>query len=113
MSLDKLMDIIRSEPDEYVELETEEEKPTGGITIQIERLGHYTDSERIQQKVREGVVMLVKIKDLKEKDMSELKRAIARIRRTCHAVNGDIAGLGDEWLIVTPSVAKVHRQLEE
>lgn len=113
MPLDKIMDIIRSDPNEYVELEAEEEKPTGGITIQIERLGHYTDSERIQQKVRDGIVLLVKIKDLKEKDMGELKRAIARIRRTCHAVNGDIAGLGEEWLIVTPAAAKVQRELEE
>lgn len=113
MPLDKIMDMIKSEPDEYVQLEAEEEKPAGGVTIQIEHIGHYTDSERIQQKVRDGIILLVRIKDLKDKDMNELKRAIARIRRTCHAVNGDIAGLGDEWLIVTPAVAKVRRELEE
>ena len=38
------------------------------------------------------------------------KRAIARIRKTCIAINGDIAGVSDEWIVVTPSFAKVHRE---
>ena len=50
------------------------------------------------------------IKGLKEKDMTELKRAIERIRKTCLAINGDIAGVSDEWVIICPEFAKVHRE---
>ncbi|MFH1420711.1 MAG: cell division protein SepF [Candidatus Aenigmatarchaeota archaeon] len=96
---------------EYVELDlpgTEEIR--GKILIRIDKLEEYTDSDRIQKLVRDGDIVLVKIKELKEKDISELKRAIARIRKTCIAVNGDIAGVADDWVIVTPSYAHIHRE---
>ena len=102
-----------NEEDQYVELElpgAEIETGKSKILIQVEKLNDYMDSDRIQKKVREGNILLVRIKELKDKDIGELKRAIARIRKTCIAVNGDIAGVSDEWIIVTPSFAKVHRE---
>ena len=101
-------------PQEYLELEIE-----GGtslpekLSIQVERMNNYEDSDRIQKKVRDGLILLVKIKGLREKDMNDLKRAIARIRKTCLAINGDIAGIGDDWIIVTPPKARVHREAEK
>jgi len=47
---------------------------------------------------------------LKEKDVSELKRAIDKLKKTIEANEGDIAGFGENWLIATPSFAKVWRQ---
>ena len=97
--------------EDYVELEPaaeqEEEKK---ILVQVERIGNVADSDRIQRKLREGYIMLVKIKDLRDKDLEELKRAVERIKRTAVAMNGDIAVIGDEWLLVCPSSAKVHRE---
>ena len=52
------------------------------------------------------------IRDLREKDVGELKRAVARIRKTCIAVNGDIAGVSNDWVIVTPEYAKIHREVQ-
>ncbi len=96
--------------DEYMELEgSEEEKKRDRIPIHIEQLNEYADSDRIQKKLRDGNILLVKIKTLREKDINELKRAIARIRRTCEAMNGDIAAAGEDWLIVAPAVAKIAR----
>ena len=101
-------------PQEYLELEIEGgERPLEKLLVQVEKMDNYEDSDRIQKKVREGVILLVKIKHLREKDMNELKRAIARVRKTCIAINGDIAGIGDDWIIVTPSRARVHREVEE
>ena len=99
--------------DEYIELDVPSSSSSGKrVLIKVDKLEDYTDSDRIQRKVREGNIMLVKIKDLKERDMGELKRAINRIRKTVIAVNGDIAGVSDEWLVVTPHFAKVHRDKE-
>lgn len=82
---------------------------SGKMVISVDKLEDYADSDRVQRKIREGYVVLVKIRELKDKDIGELKRAIARIRKTCVAVNGDIAGVSDDWIIVTPEYAKVHR----
>lgn len=99
------------EEDEYIELDFNENvSEPGKMLIAVEKLEDYADSDRIQRKVREGKVVLVRIKELKEKDMGELKRAIARIRKTCLALNGDIAGVSDDWIIITPENAKIHRE---
>jgi len=102
----------KSKSEEYLELEIEKDKDKAPdkLSIEVEKMQDYADSDRIQKKIRDGVILLVKIRDLKKKDMNELKRAIARIRKTCLAINGDIAGIGEDWLIVTPSSARVYRE---
>jgi len=111
MAIKDMMSRFKGSSEDYVEVEPlEEEKQLRQLLVEVERLDSYTDSERVQQKVREGRILLVKMKDLKTKDMEELKRSVDRIRKTCLAINGDIAGLGEDWLIVTPAGAKVHRE---
>ena len=95
--------------EEYTELKDNEQTKAKKIPIHVEKLQEYADSGRIQQKLRDGVVMMVKVKDLKEKNLPELKRAIERIKRTCSAVGGDIAGVGNDWIIVSPANAKIDR----
>ncbi len=50
------------------------------------------------------------VHDLRSKDMTELKRAVNKLKKTCEAIEGDIAGFGDDWLVVTPAFAEVYRQ---
>ncbi len=96
--------------EEYVELDTIQDEPAAKkVSIQIEKIEEYADSDRIQRKVREGVVMLVNIKPLKDKNLPELRRAVDRIKRTCEAVGGDIVGAGDDWVLVSPANAKIMR----
>lgn len=96
--------------EEYIELNLEEEKSREGkIKIVVENLSSLADSDRIQEKIREGKIVLFKIKDLKEKDLDELKRAVSRISKTCSAIGGDIAGISEEWIVATPSFAVIER----
>jgi SepF-like predicted cell division protein (DUF552 family) len=99
----------KKEQEEYIELnESGEERPQK-IPIQIDKMEDYTDSDRIQRKVRDGIILLVRIKGLREKNIGELRRAIDRIKRTCDALGGDVVGVGEDWLIVAPSFAKIER----
>ncbi len=98
------------EEEEYVELQVEEEpEKKGRIKIVVENLSSFGDSDRIQERIREGKIVFIKIKELKEKDLGELKRAISRISKTCAAIGGDIAGVGEDWVIATPGFAVVER----
>jgi len=111
MALKGIMDKLKGEEDQYLEVEMENEEPVDRkIHVEVERLDNYTDSDRLQRKVREGSILIVKIKDLKTKDMEELKRSVEKLRKTCLAINGDIAGMGEDWLILTPATAAVHRE---
>lgn len=103
------MGLFNRGPEEYMELDLKEDKPREKLLIQVERLDSLGDAERIQQKLRDGNVLLIKVKELKEKDMNELKRAVAKIKKTCMALNGNVAGLGEDWLLATNSAARIHQ----
>jgi len=95
---------------EFIELDTSNsDAPSGKIAIRVEKIDEFADSERIQKALRDGSIVLAKIRHLKDKDLSELKRAIDKLRKTCVAINGDIAGIDEDWVILTPNFAHVVR----
>lgn len=101
----------RADESEYVELNMESEKKDEKIIIQVERLESFADSDRILNKLREGGIVLAKIKHLRDKDDAEYKRAMEKIKKTCSNINGDIGALGNDWILLTPSFAKIHRSV--
>lgn len=113
MVLDKLFggSFDDLEEGEFIELDTGAANiPSGKIPIRVDKIDDFGDSERIQKAIRDGSIVLVKIRALKDKDLSELKRAIDKLRKTCVAINGDIAGIDEDWIILTPSFAHVARE---
>lgn len=99
--------------DDYVEVDVTDTAIGSGrmgkVGIKVDKLTDFSDTERILKDVRDGCVVFLKIKALKEKDMGELKRSIERLKRTVLAQNGDIVGIEQDWLILTPEFALVHK----
>lgn len=97
--------------DEYVEVDAVKEKaPRAKILIKPYVIEDFTDIKPALDALREGTtIALVNIRPIKEKDIVELKRAVNKIKKTCDAIGGDIAGFGDDWIVVTPSFAMVDR----
>ena len=98
--------------EDFVELDT---KPEAGlkskITIRPFIIEDFTDIKHHIDALREGyTIALLNIRPLKEKDIVELKRAVNKLKKTCDAIEGDIAGFGDDWLVVTPSFANIYRE---
>ena len=82
----------------------------GKAIVRPFNLEDFADVRLILDVLREGnTIGLVNIKPLKEKDIIELKRAINKLKKTTDAIEGDIAGFGDDYIIVTPSFARVYR----
>ena len=76
----------------------------------------FNDIKDILDALREGyTIALINIKALKDRDIVELKRTVNKLKKTCDAIEGDIAGFGEDWIVVTPSFAQVYRsqQTEE
>jgi SepF-like predicted cell division protein (DUF552 family) len=96
--------------EDYVEVDVSEAGgKTGKISIRIEKLSDFSDTEKILRYIREGSLVFLKIKSLKDKDLGELKRSVERLKKTILAQNGDIVGVEDDWLILTPEYAKIER----
>jgi len=102
----------REEEGEFIEIEREGEEKEK-MTIMIEDLEDYRDVERIQNLVREGNIVFLKIKSLRERNLDELKRSVARLRKTIIAMNGDIVGVDENFLVLTPNTARIYRGEEQ
>ena len=53
------------------------------------------------------------MKTIKSKDFIYLKLAIAKIKKTVEAMEGSIAGFGENIIIATPQFAEVQRVHEK
>lgn len=101
---------------DYVEVETGKEAPAAKkskIMVKPFVIEDFADVKDTLDALRDGyTIALVNIKPLREKDIIELKRAINKIKKTCDAIEGDIAGFGEDWIVVTPSFAEIYRNTQ-
>ena len=98
--------------EEYLELDLgSSEKETNKVLVKLFVLKNYEEVNEILNALREGyTIAIIDIKVLRQKDSIELKRAISKIKKTTDALEGSIAGFGDNMVIVTPSFAKIKKQ---
>ncbi len=101
-----------SAAEEYVELGPDMGPEDGKAKIVVRpfTVEDFDDVKPILDSLREGyTIALVNIRPLKEKDIIELKRAINKLKKTTDAIDGDVAGFGEDYIVATPSFASVHR----
>ncbi|PIN75065.1 hypothetical protein COV18_04890 [Candidatus Woesearchaeota archaeon CG10_big_fil_rev_8_21_14_0_10_37_12] len=96
--------------EEYVELENDTDAAKSKVLVRPFVLDDFEDVKPVLQSLREGyTIALVNIRPLKEKDIVELKRAINKLKKTTEAIDGQIAGFGEDSLVITPSFASIYR----
>ncbi len=97
--------------DEYLELDTDSGfDRSNKIIVRPFIIEDFSDIKPILDALREGsTIALINIKPLKDKDLVELKRSINKLKKTCDAMEGDIAGFGDDYIVVTPNFAEIYR----
>jgi SepF-like predicted cell division protein (DUF552 family) len=97
---------------DYVEIDIGKEEKENKILVKLFALKNYDDVNEILNALREGyTIAIIDIKTIRQKDSIELKRAISKIKKTADALEGNIAGFGENMIIVTPSFAKIHKQI--
>jgi len=101
----------KSSDEDYVEIDVNSpESRENKVVVKPFLLRQFDDINEILNSLREGyVIAVIDIKPLKQKDVIELKRAIAKIKKTVEALEGSIAGFGDTTIIATPKFAEIHK----
>ena len=100
--------------DDYLEIDTDAQ-PMNKAKVLVKPfvVKEFQDVKSILASLREGyTIALVNIRPLKDKDLIELKRVVNKLKKTCDAIDGDIAGFGEDWLVATPNFASVDRKLQ-
>ena len=97
--------------DDYVEIDTDvDQGPKARVLVRPFFIEDFADIKPALDALREGTtIALINIRPLKDKDIIELKRAVNKLKKTCDAIVGDIAGFGEDWIVVTPSFAQIYR----
>ncbi|AJF62316.1 MAG: hypothetical protein QT11_C0001G0160 [archaeon GW2011_AR20] len=97
--------------DDYVEIDTDvDQGPKARVLVRPFFIEDFADIKPALDALREGTtIALINIRPLKDKDIIELKRAVNKLKKTCDAIEGDIAGFGEDWIVVTPSFAQIYR----
>jgi len=103
--------VQEAEEEGYVELGTDAAaEAKSRVTVRPFVIEDFESIKPILDSLREGhTIALINIKPLKDRDLVELKRAINKIKKTCDAIEGDIAGFGDNWIAAVPSFASIYR----
>ena len=102
------------ESPEFIEIDLEKDKAEPKIFVRTFVLKTYEDVNPILNVLREGyTIVVIDIKTLKSKDVVELKRSISKIKKTVEALEGTIAGFGENTVIATPSFARIEKGITE
>lgn len=95
---------------EYVEVKKNIREDRPRLLIKYFIIKDYSDVKTILNFIREGdTIIFANIKPLKSKDITELKRAISKIKKTCDAVDGDVIGLEENFILVYPNYVSVSK----
>jgi len=96
---------------QVLEIDLEQEEKEKKVMVKLFVLKEYEDVTAVLSALREGyTITIIDIKLLRQKDTIELKRAVSKIKKTADALEGSIAGFGENIVIVTPSFAKIEKE---
>lgn len=101
--------------EDYVEIDVNsQQEAKNKVMVRPFTLKQYDDINDVLNSLREGyTIAVIDIKPIRTKDVIELKRAIAKIKKTVEAMEGSIAGFGENIIIATPQFAEVFKTVEK
>ena len=68
-----------------------------------------SDVHSIKEDIRRGMILILRVTPLAQKDVEQLRRAVEELYSMTKAAGADIARLGEERIIVTPSGIKIWK----
>jgi SepF-like predicted cell division protein (DUF552 family) len=85
-------------------VEQKQNKSTAGkVAIRCHAIKGIAEVEGLINSLRQGVILFIDTSQMPRAETDNLKRMIARIKKTCDVLGGEIAITADKCLIVTPN----------
>lgn len=105
------------EPAEPAEPEASGEAEKAEVAVHPEKvylkalpLRALEDIEMIKQEVKSGNILILKVSPLAKKSLDDVKEAVSQLIEFTQSVGGDIARLGEERVVITPSFIRIWRE---
>jgi len=68
------------------------------------------DVDMVKQEVKSGNILILKVSPLAKKSIDDVKQAVSELLEFTQLEGGDIARLGEERVVVTPSFVRIWRE---
>jgi len=68
------------------------------------------DVDVVKREVKSGNILILKVSPLAKKSIDDVKRAVSELLEFTQVVGGDIARLGEERVVITPSSVRIWRE---
>lgn len=84
------------------------EDAEGGTTVKVGELFRYEDLSLLTSEVYAGNIVILDFTSIANDDLT-LKRITSELKHVARDVNGDVAGVGKNLLMVTPQGVRIDR----
>ena len=88
-------------------------KASGQRYVKAIPLKAYEDIDIIKAEVRAGNIVICNVAPLAKNNIEDVKRGINELNEYAQMIQGDIARLGEERVILTPKDVKIWRDKSE
>jgi hypothetical protein len=110
--LDKLRQLGRPGEDDYTEVDLgqfEEMDSSSGLILRFADLAKVEMLPEIKQEIYSGRILLVDISGIK-RDKDAMDKALGELKKAVDDISGDIAGIGDDLIVIVPSGIRIDRE---
>ncbi|MEM2969788.1 MAG: cell division protein SepF [Candidatus Bathyarchaeia archaeon] len=80
------------------------------VYIKSTVLNSLEELENIVAELESGNIVIVRLTPLFDVDLDDVRRAVRKLKKVAQRIDGDIASLGEDRIIVTPTNIKVWRE---
>lgn len=86
------------------------ESDSEGMKFKVHSPEHFSDFKKIPEDIREGHLVLLNVKSLKEESVDELRHFIEKIKRISDGISAKIMGIGEHHIIILPKKIEHHNE---
>lgn len=99
-----------SKLDEYKEIDLSEYEMENDVRMYVKfgKISEINEIPTVKREIFEGNIVIIDISLLKNDEII-MKRLLRELKMIVEDINGDIAGVGENYIVVTPKSIKIDR----
>jgi len=102
--------IKKTEKGAEAEAQAVQVSPPSKVYLKALPLRDLEDVDMVKREVKEGNILILKVSPLAKKSIDDVKKAVSELLEFTQLVGGDIARLGEERVVITPSFIRIWRE---
>jgi len=106
----KVMTKIKKTEKAEAEAQAAQVSLPGQVYLKALPLRDLEDVDMVKREVKEGNILILKVSPLAKKSVDDVKTAVSQLLEFTQVVGGDIARLGEERVVITPSFIRIWRE---